>query len=345
MLGLDRRTIQIAWTLFLFALVLLITYKIGRTLIIFALALIFAHLLSPVVGFVERIFPPRVPRVAALLLVYVALIAVITAALIPLGSRISREAATFVARLPAAVQGDPLANIPIPGWLEPLRPQVTEVLRERIAELGSSIVPVLSKAGTQIITGIGSILGAVLIPILSFFFLKDGAAMRESIVESVDSRRRELIDNIFSDMHMLLAQYIRALVILSIATFIFYTTFLSVAGVPYPLLLGGVAAALEFIPVVGPFLGSLTILIVAATNGYPHLLWIVLFLVIYRIFQDYVLSPYLMSSRIELHPMMVLFGVLAGEQLLGIPGMFFSVPAMAAIRLIFNRLRSRRRVV
>jgi predicted PurR-regulated permease PerM len=345
MLGLDRRTIQIAWTLFLFALVLLITYKIGRTLIIFALALIFAHLLSPVVEFVERIFPERVPRVAALLLVYVALIGVITAALIPLGSRISREAATFVARLPAAVQGDPLANIPIPGWLEPLRPQVTEVLRERIAELGSSIVPVLSRAGTQIITGIGSILGAVLIPILSFFFLKDGAAMRESIVESVDSRRRELIDNIFSDMHMLLAQYIRALVILSIATFIFYTTFLSIAGVPYPLLLGGVAAALEFIPVVGPFLASLTIMIVAATGGYPHLLWILAFLVIYRIFQDYVLNPYLMSSRIELHPMMVLFGVLAGEQLLGIPGMFFSVPAMAAIRLIFNRLRSRRRVV
>ncbi len=60
---------------------------------------------------------------------------------------------------------------------------------------------------------------------------------------------------------------------------------------------------------------------------------------VYRIFQDYVLSPYLMSSRIELHPMLVLFGVLAGEQLLGIPGMFFSVPAMAALRLIWIRLR------
>jgi predicted PurR-regulated permease PerM len=344
MIGIDRRTIQIAWTLFLFALVLFITFKIGRTLLIFALALIFAHLLSPVVEFVERVIPKRVPRVYALLIVYIALIGVITAALIPVGSRISREAATFVEKVPAAMEGDPLANIPIPRWLEPLRPQLTTVLRNRISEMGSSIIPMLSRAGTQLLTGLGSLLGVVLIPILSFFFLKDGAQMREALVESVDARRRVLVDHIFSDLHLLLSQYIRALVILSIATFIFYTTFLSIAGAPYPLLLAGSAAALEFIPAVGPFVGGVIIMIVAATGGYPHLLWILAFLVIYRIFQDYVLNPYLMSSRIEVHPMMVLFGVLAGEQLAGIPGMFFSVPAMAAVRLIINRLRSRRRV-
>ncbi len=325
--------------MFLFALLLLVIYKIGRTLIIFAVALIVAHLLSPVVEFVERIIPQRVPRVAALLLVYIVLIGVLVAALIPVGERISSEAAGLAARLPAALEGDPLAHVPIPRWLEPLRPQLTDVLRDRIAELGRSIVPVLSRAGTQIVTGIGSVLGVILIPILSFFFLKDGAAMREAIVENIDSRRRALVDTIFSDLHTLLSQYIRALVLLSIATFIFYTGFLSIVGVPYPVLLAGVAAVLEFIPAVGPLIGGVTIVLVAATGGYPHLLWIVLFLVVYRIFQDYVLSPYLMSSRIELHPMLVLFGVLAGEQLLGIPGMFFSVPAMAALRLIWIRLR------
>jgi predicted PurR-regulated permease PerM len=69
----------------------------------------------------------------------------------------------------------------------------------------------------------------------------------------------------------------------------------------------------------------------------------VIFLVVYRIFQDYVLSPYLMSSGVEIHPMLVLFGVLAGEQLAGIPGMFFSVPIMAALRVIYVRLRKGRR--
>jgi predicted PurR-regulated permease PerM len=59
----------------------------------------------------------------------------------------------------------------------------------------------------------------------------------------------------------------------------------------------------------------------------------------FRVVQDYVLNPYLMSSGIELHPLLVLFGVLAGEALAGIPGMFFSVPVLAILRVIYNHLR------
>jgi predicted PurR-regulated permease PerM len=52
-----------------------------------------------------------------------------------------------------------------------------------------------------------------------------------------------------------------------------------------------------------------------------------------------VLNPILMSAGIELHPLLVLFGVLAGEQIAGIPGMFFSVPAIAILKVVFIRLR------
>jgi predicted PurR-regulated permease PerM len=93
---------------------------------------------------------------------------------------------------------------------------------------------------------------------------------------------------------------------------------------------------------VGPFVGAVTVLVVTGVAGYPHLIALVVFLAIYRLFQDYVLSPALMGAGVQLHPMLVLFGVLAGEQLAGIPGMFFSVPVMAALRLIYVRLRARR---
>lgn len=341
MLGIDRRTFQAAWTLFLFALVLLIIYNIGRTLIIFAVALIFAHLLAPVVNFVERLFPPRVPRVVSLGAVYVALLAVIIGLSIPVVSRISDEAANLASRLPEALKGDPLAHLPIPRWLEPFRPEVTGFLHDRLTELGQTIGPMLTEAGARIIKSIGSILGAILIPILSFFFLKDGPLIRDAIVDSFDLRRRELIDNIFSDIHYLLAQYIRALVILSIATFVFYSAFLGIVGGPYPVLLAGVAAALEFIPAIGPLTAAVIIVVASFAVSFPHVLVIVLFLAVYRIFQDYVLNPYLMSAGVEIHPLLVLFGVLAGEQLLGIPGMFFSVPAMAALRLVLIRLQRR----
>ena len=93
------------------------------------------------------------------------------------------------------------------------------------------------------------------------------------------------------------------------------------------------------IPVIGPLTGAALILLVAAISGYPHVLWLVLILGVYRVFQDYVLNPFLMSAGVEVHPVLVLLGVLAGEQLAGIPGMFFSVPAIAALRVILDRVR------
>ena len=343
MLGIDRRALGVVWTAFLFALTIIVIYATGRTLIVFAIAVIFAHLLAPIVNFIERRFPPRVPRVWSLLVVYVALLGVIIAVMIPLTSRLSHEAAVFVAKLPDFVHQDPLAGLPIPRWLEPLRPEVTEFIHQRIADIGQRIGPMISALGTQIISGIPALLGFVLIPILAFFFLKDGSEIRDMIVDSFELNRRELVDSIFNDIHVLLIQYIRALVLLSLATFTSYSIFLEVSGAPFPVLLAGTAALLEFIPAVGPLVGAITILLVSAANGYPHLLVLGIFFVLYRIFQDYVLNPYLMSAGVELHPLLVLFGVLAGEQLLGIPGMFFSVPAMAVLRLIINRLRKRRR--
>ncbi|MGA3188263.1 MAG: AI-2E family transporter [Bryobacteraceae bacterium] len=344
MIGIDRSALKIAWTVFLFALMIALVYGIRHTLMVFALALFFSHLLTPVVSFFERMAPKRFPHVAILALVYIALLAVIVLTLISVGSRIGEQAASLVARLPdLARQQDPLSRLPIPAWLEFARPRLAELLRERLKDLGENVLPILSSAGMQILSGIGNVLSTILIPILGFFFLKDGPAMREAIVESFDRAHRPLVHDILADVHLLLAQYIRALVLLAISTFIFYTVFLSTTSVAYAFLLAGIAAVCEFIPVVGPLTASAVILLVAAFTEYPHLLWIVVFLAIYRIFQDYVLSPYLMSSGVEIHPLLVLFGVLAGEQIGGVPGMFFSVPVMAALRVVYVRLRRQRR--
>jgi predicted PurR-regulated permease PerM len=225
-----------------------------------------------------------------------------------------------------------------------LPPWAVQFLRERLADLEKQVLPILSSAGLQILSGIGNVLYAILIPILSFFFLKDGAAIRKMIVETFSRGHQPVVNEIIVDLNLLLAQYIRALVLLAIAAFLFYAAFLSMASVPYAILLAGIAAIFEFIPVVGPLTASAIILLVAAFTGYPHLLWIVTFLVIYRIFQDYVLNPYLMSSGVEVDPLLVLFGVLAGEQIAGVPGMFFSVPVIAALRVLYVRLRRQRRV-
>lgn len=339
MLGLDRRALKIAWTLSLFALLLVVLHEIGRTLLIFALALTFAFLLAPVVNTLERTFHARIPRVVSLGVVYIGLTGAIVLTMIPLGSRVSDEAAALASRLPDALKGDPMASLPIPRWLEPWRPEVTSYVDARLVDLGHAVGPMLTAASGQIITGIGAALTTVLIPILGFFFLKDGMIIRSAIVESFARPRQPLVNSLLLDLHVLLAQYIRALVLLSLATFTSYSIFLAIAGVAFPVLLAGIAAMLEFIPALGPLAAGLTIVAVCVVTGYSHVPMVLIFLVIYRLFQDYVLNPYLMSHGIELHPLLVLFGVLAGEQLGGIPGMFFSVPVMAALRLILIRLR------
>jgi predicted PurR-regulated permease PerM len=343
MLGIDQRALKITWTVFLFALILGFLYQARHTLVIFALALFLAHLLGPVVGFFDRITPKKIPRIAILGLVYVAMLALTIIAVVSVGSRIGIEAASLAARLPSLVHDlDLTSTMRLPVTLEFARPEITGIVKERLHDLEQHVLPVLSSAGLQIISGIGSMLSAILIPILSFFFLKDGPAIGKAIVEGFDRPRQAVVNDILSDLHLLLAQYIRALVLLALSTFTFYSAFLSIAGVPYAILLAGIAMFLEFIPVVGPLTASAVILLVSAFTGYPHLLWILIFLVVYRIFQDYVLSPYLMSAGVELHPLLILFGVLAGEQIAGVPGMFFSVPVMAALRVVFVRLRRKR---
>ena len=341
MFGIDRHALQVTWTVFLFVLALGLVYLVRDTLVVFALSLFFAYLLSPLVDFLESRFSARLSRPMVLAVVYVAVLGVVISALIPLGARIGEEAAALAGRLPDAIdQQDPLSRLPLPGWLEVIRPRLAEVVHSRVEELGRDVLPMLSRAGSRILSGIGNVLSLILIPILGFFFLKDGREIRNAIIQRAPPYRQVLVLDILTGLHLLLASYIRALVILGVATLISHSLFLTAMGVPYALLLGGMAAMLEVIPVLGPLTAGAVILLVAVLTGYLHVLWILVFLVVYRVFQDYVLNPYLMGAGVEIHPLLVLFGVLAGEQIAGIPGMFFSVPIIAALRVVVIRMRS-----
>jgi predicted PurR-regulated permease PerM len=344
MLEIDGRALRAVWTAFLFVLVVAVIYLARSVLVIFTLAIFLAHLIAPLVDRIDRLTPRRVSRTMVLVIVYLALIGIALAVLIPVGAKIGEQASTLASRLPDTLKSDPFSRVRLPVWLEVWRPRMTEFLAEQTTGLGDKILPLLQRLGPGILAGLGSLVSMVLIPILSFFFLKDGSLMRGAVVECFHPQRRSLAEDILADLHALVAQYIRALVLLAMATFVSYSIFLSVLGVPYSVLLGGIAGVLELIPFVGPLTAAVATLLVAGLSGYPHLLWVLVFLIVYRLFQDYVLSPYLLSSGVALHPLLVLFGVLAGEQVAGIPGMFFSVPVIAALRIIIVRLRRRQRM-
>jgi len=339
MLGLDPRAARTAWTVFLVALLLVVTYLLRRVLLIFVLAVLFAYLLSPVVNLLGRSLPWRRSRAWALAGVYVALIAALALLGAAVGNQAAREATELAKRFPVLLeQAQRALEAPGPAWLEPLKRQLLEWLREGGPSLSKVLLPLLEKAPAYLASLLSGALLVILIPILAFFFLKDGPALRNAVL-GLAGARQAVLEDIFGDLHQLLGQFIRALVLLAAATLVAYSVFFALIGLPYGVLLASVAALLEFIPVVGPATAAVIIILVAAFSGFGQVWVLLAFLAGYRIFQDYVLNPRLMSAGVALHPLLVIFGALAGEQLAGIPGMFLSVPVLATLRVIWVRAR------
>lgn len=338
MLGIDERALRIAWTVFLFALLILLLYHLRETLLIFAGAIFLAYMLAPIVSLIEQFLPKR--RTLALTIVYCMLIGLLVLLGFKLVPIAVGQATSLLNHLPGLISGGGIAKLKLPNWLEPLRQQVIAVMDEAATSLQSKAVPFLRQASSTIISGIGNLLPIILIPILAFFFLKDARSIRDSLLSTADDGHdKAALSDILQDIHRVLRSYMRTLVLLALAAFAAWSIFLSAMRYPYEMLLAGIAAILEFLPVVGPVCALLIMCLVVVVTGSGGLLWIVIFWAAFRLVQDYVINPYLMSAGVEMHPLLILFGVLAGEKIGGIAGMFFSVPTMAILRVIYGRLR------
>ncbi|HTS50284.1 MAG TPA: AI-2E family transporter [Bryobacteraceae bacterium] len=344
MLGIDPRAARAAWTVFLLALLVATAYTIRETLAVFVIALLFGYLLTPLVGLVERFTPKRVSFTFALAIVYLVLLGVILAMALTIGGRLVDEANSLAAQLPSLLKnGHALDQIPLPSWLEPARDRIVQNIQDELNGNSGNILPFIKSLGGHVISGVKYILYIFIIPILAFFFLKDGRGIQEEIVNSlVDENRRPVVESILQDVDLLLGEYIRALVLLAISGFVASSLFLGISGAPYAILLAVISAVGEFLPVVGPLGAGIVVLLVSSLAGYSHPIWYLLFWICFRIFQDYVFSPYIMGKGVKLNPMLVLFGLFAGEQVAGIIGMFLSVPVLATLRVVFVRLRRAR---
>jgi predicted PurR-regulated permease PerM len=204
----------------------------------------------------------------------------------------------------------------------------------------------MKEIGAKAFRFVGGLIYIVLIPILAFIFVKDGPQIRQIFMGELDSgKKRSQVGQLLWELHDALSHYVRAVGFLCLATLVAYAIFFSVAGVPYGILLAGVAAVAEVLPLIGPLGAAVIALFVAGASGYEHLLWIVAFIAAYRVFQDYVLSPKLMSGNIGVHPALVIFGLLAGEQLGGVAGIFLSIPVMAVLIILYRHAREKEPVV
>lgn len=349
MLGLDYRVARATWTVLVILLLADLVYLVRQTLILFIVAIMFAYLLWPLVDFLNRYLPGR-SRTPALAIVYLLLVAVMVVAGVEIGSRVASEANSLAARVPDLVSRVEQATRPsvagVAGSGDGLKAKALAAVRSAIVEHSRELFSVLPSAGLRALSYAGNLVFLILVPILSFFFLKDGFALQATIPGWVgDPAWQQTLRDITSDLNLLFAKYMRSLVLLALGVFVVFSVFFSLTRVPYAILLAAIAFPLEFVPVVGPAAAAAIILLVAGFSGYHHMLWLLAFLGLYRLFQDYVLSPRLMSEGMEMHPLLIIFGVLAGAHIGGIAGTVLAVPVLAALRVVYRRIDRPRAVV
>jgi predicted PurR-regulated permease PerM len=335
MLGIDRTAARCTWTAALVLLLLWLVYQISGTLFVFILALLFAYLLAPLVDLIDRFLPRNRSRTLALALAYAIFVAAVVLIGIQIGSRVVEQANSLKKTFPDTVA----------GWQPPagsLEAQVADKVRAEAARWSNDLVSELPQFGVRFLAVARNLIFVVIIPVLGFFFLKDAGLMRQHILDLVEEGpRRALLDDVLADTHLLLAHYMRAMVLLSLGTFTVYSIFFSILGIPYAILLGLLGGVMEFIPTIGPVVAGLTILLVAVVSG-GHVLAVVIFVLCYRVLMDYFASPHVMGQGVELHPLLVLFGVFAGAEAAGIAGAFLSVPVLALVRILYRRIRKAR---
>jgi predicted PurR-regulated permease PerM len=201
-------------------------------------------------------------------------------------------------------------------------------------------------AGASLSHGFGGLLPLlgylpwfVLIPVVAFFLLKDGAAFRRDILLALPrGRLRGRGAEVFEDINDALAGYMRAALLACLLVGVLCTLGFVLIGVPYALLVGVAAGLLEFIPLVGPLAVALGATLVVSFHSLNQALWVVAFLGVLRLAQDYVVFPRLVRRGVHMHPLGVILAILCGAELAGIVGIFLAIPAVAVLSVMHRHL-------
>lgn len=332
MLSIDTKAARATWTAALTLLALAGVYAIRGTLIVFTVALLFAYLLSPLVNQIARRIPGK-NRVPALAITYLLVLGLLGAIAVTIGSQVAAEARELVTQPP-----DVRSFLERLVQAHPMLAPVIAAAQGRIREQLGEIVSAAPRISLHVLAASANAIDLVIVPILSFFMLKDGREIRRALMRLIpEGPERDAANRAVVEVHDLLLEYMRALFLLCCTVLVVFGVVLGAMGVPYALLLGTVAFLCEFVPLMGPLTAAAVILSVSAIGGYAHIWWLAAFLGAFRIAQDYAIAPKLMSRGVELHPLAVIFGVFAGAELGGVAGVFLSVPVLALLRLILLR--------
>jgi len=317
--------------------------RLASVVFVLVLAALVAYVVAPLVQLASRPIriagrPRRLPRAAAIALVYVLIAGGVSGVAALLLPSATEQINDIVARTPAYAESIVTWEH---GWSRYYaRVRIPSELRQSIDRsalaAGEGAVRTIQGSLLAVVGSLSYLPWLLLIPILAFFLLKDAATLRRTLIRALPHHDRLRGYRLFEELNATLASYTRAQLLAGVLVGVLCGVGFAILGIPYPVVLGVLAGVLEFIPLVGP----LVLAALAATIGALHApilaVWAVGFLGVLRLIEDYAIYPRLIRRGIHLHPLAVILAVLAGAELGGIAGMFLAVPAAAIASVLYR---------
>ncbi|MGR6807674.1 AI-2E family transporter [Sphaerotilus natans] len=338
-----QRGLMLAW-LGVALLAGLLLWLLAPVLTPFLAALVLAYALQPAVGRLQRHL--RLPRALAALLVELIAMAALLGVLLLIVPVISHE-------LPRLREQIPQLAARINDGLAPWLAQYGLSVRLDIAGIKAFVVKYLDASGEDMLAALlssarigGSVLlalvgNAVLVPVVMFYLLLDWPMLTGRLRRLVPPRHLEAVCGFAEECDQVLGQYLRGQLLLMLVLATFYTSALALAGFELALPLGVFTGLAIFIPYLGFGLGA-ALALLAGVLQFASLYGAGAVLLIYgvgQVLESFVLTPRLVGERIGLHPIAVIFALLAFGHLFGFVGVLLALPAGALVLVALRRVR------
>jgi predicted PurR-regulated permease PerM len=334
----DRNRRHLWQSLAAAALAVTAVYLLGPILTPFLLAAILAYICNPLVGHMVR---RRVPRTLAVALVLILLAMAFVVLLLVLLPLLIRQVRAIADQAPVYI--DWLRTAAGPRLEQFFGVQLeTAMVRDWVAEnmveiqgVAMKVLPSLKTGGLAIV---GFLVNLVLVPVVLFYFLRDWDRIVAGLDRLVPRRMHDRVSMIAREVDDVLGQFLRGQLLVMLGMAMFYTVGLWLAGLDYALSVGMFAGLVTFVPYLGIIIGVVlaTLTGLLQFQDMTQLVWVWAVFLAAQLIEGYVLVPWLVGDRIGLHPVAVIFALLAFGSLFGFFGVLLALPVSAAL-LVWGR--------
>ncbi len=305
-------------------------------------AALLAYLLNPITDFIQKKL--NISAGWSVIILYIVIFFMFIFFSITAAPQFAKEIRNLIKLLPQytnqanQILNEIYINIEKIDKFSPQLTTVKEMIIENISMLEYYILSSIAKI-TETIFGLFSrIFTFILVPIFTFYFLKDKILIKEKIQRLIPISIRQQTIELFRDIHVLLNKFIRGQLTVATIVAILSAVALAVFQVNFAILLGVVAGIFNIIPYFGPIIGAIPAMIIAFLDHPLKALWVAIAFTIIQQVESNIITPKIVGESVGLHPVIVVLVLLAGGRWFGIMGMILAVPFAASIRIVLKHL-------